>query len=142
MNSAEVAISAQSATAAQTCVCTTAHVLAPIILILAALVLVIVVVCLMRRPAAALLTSNAYMAPAVKFYGRGFLLVLSLAVLAGLAYVNFSGPAASDAGHGMAWVWWGATELRSILSSVCLIVGGYVVLLTILFVVLGRYREQ
>ena len=119
-----------------------AAVVGPIILILAVIVLVVVVACLMRRPMANLLNSNAYMAPAAKFYVRSFVVVLSLAVLAGLASLNFSGPATTDAGHFMAWVWWGATELRSILWSVCQFVGGYVVLLTIIFAVLGRYRGQ
>jgi predicted permease len=42
----------------------------------------------------------------------------------------------------MEWVWWTVDGLKPVCWSVLGILMGYVLLLTILYAVLGRYREQ
>jgi len=117
-------------------------VVAPIVLAVVAIVVVAVVVALVRRPMAALLTANSYLAPAAKFYGRTFVVVILLSALAGLAGMHNSFPDPEKAKAAMEWVWWGAGRIESILGSICLYLGGYVLLVTVLFAALGRYRDQ
>jgi hypothetical protein len=104
--------------------------------------LVAAVVALVRRPMHTLLTANAHLAPAAGFYGRGFVIVLVLAALA--AVVGTSAPCPQQAAEKacMEWVWWTVDGLKPVCWSVLGILMGYVLLLTILYAVLGRYREQ
>jgi len=104
--------------------------------------LVAVVAGVMRKPMQGLLTANRHMAPAAKFYGRAFVIVISLAALA--AVVGTDVPCAQQAEEKafMGWVWWTADGLEPVFWSLSGFLMGYVLLLTIVFGVLGRYRDE
>lgn len=106
--------------------------------LLCALVFILVVVTI-RKPMDDLLKVNSYISPAAKFYLRSFYLIILLAVLAVIAAAQ--GPSGEQSQNFMQCVWWVASNVSSVLWSVLLSIGGYVVLLTILFAVLGRYRD-
>jgi len=103
---------------------------------------VAVVAALMRRPMRTLLTANAHLAPAAGFYGRGFVIVLVLAALAAVVDRSGACPQQAAAKTCMEWVWWTVDALKPVCWSVLGILMGYVLLLTILYAVMGRYREQ
>ncbi len=92
-----------------------------------------------RKPMCDLLKVNSYISPAMKFYLRSFYLIILLAILAVLAAAQ--GPSAEQSQNFMQCVWWAASHLSSVLWSILLTIGGYALLLTILFAVLGRYRD-
>ena len=103
-------------------------------------VLVVLIVTLMRGPMHRLLTANATIAPASVFYLRAFVLVM---VLAALAAVAGSGtPCEKQAENTMTLVWWAAERLQSAFLSVGGFLMAFVLLLTVLFAALGRYRDQ
>jgi len=103
---------------------------------------VAVVAALMRRPMHTLLTANAHLAPAAGFYGRGFVIVLVLAALAAVVGTSVPCPQQAAEKACMEWVWWTVDGLKPVCWSVLGLLMGYVLLLTILYAVLGRYREQ
>jgi hypothetical protein len=102
-------------------------------------VVYIAVVCVVRKPMADLLKVNSYIAPAANFYLRSFYLIVLLAVLAVLAEAQ--GPSAEQLQDLMRCVWWVASSLSSVFWAVLLSIGSFVALVTILFAVLGRYRD-
>jgi ABC-type Fe3+-siderophore transport system permease subunit len=104
--------------------------------------LVVVVVLLVRRPLRDVLTANRHLAPASPFYARTFVLVVSLAALAVVAGTNVPCPQQSAEKGLMEWIWWGVGQLQMVGWTVAAFLMGYVVLLTILYAVLGRYRDQ
>ncbi len=99
----------------------------------------VLVVFTIRKPMYDLLKVNSYISPAAKFYMRSFYLIILLAVLAVLAAAQ--GPSAEQSHNFMQCVWWAASNFSSVLWSILLTIGGYALLLTILFAVLGRYRD-
>lgn len=100
------------------------------------------VVQLIRRPMTELLGANSYIAPAQRFYVRAFAVMLALGALATMASRGLPCPDQRKSMAAMEYVWWVVDGLGPLFWSVALFVIGYVALLTILFVVLGRYRDQ
>ena len=110
-----------------------------------ALVLLAGVVCLAvifatRKPMSELLKSNSYISPARRFYMRSFSLIIFLATLGTI--VETGGPCAEQSRNSMECVWWAVGSLSPVLWSATLSLGGYVLLLTILFAALGRYHDK
>jgi len=95
---------------------------------------------LMRRPMLGLLTANAYLTPAAKFYMRAFVLVVVLAALAAVTDTGF--PCEKQSENTMTLVWWAAERLKPICWSVAGFIMVFVLLLTVLYAALGRYRDQ
>jgi hypothetical protein len=87
-----------------------------------------------------LLSTNSYITPARKFYLRTFALVLFLATLG--IVVAAGKPCDEQSKSFMPCVWWVFDGLEPVLWTVTLALGAYVVLITILFAVLGRYRDE
>ena len=110
-----------------------------------ALALLAGVVCLLviatiRKPMNQLLKANSYISPARKFYLRSFCLIILLATLGTI--VSTDEPCEEQSGHLMPGIWWILRSLSPVLWSAILSIGGYALLLTILFAVLGRYRDE
>ncbi len=101
----------------------------------------VTVVCLIAKPMRNLLGANSYMAPAQSFYVRAFALAASLGALATIADKNIPCPDQRKSMAAMEYVWWVVDGLEPVFWSVALFLMGYVLLLTILFAVLGRYRD-
>ena len=110
--------------------------------VVVAVVAAIIVVRLLEKPMRALLGSNSYMACAERFYIRAFALAVYLSTLA--AVVGRSPPKAEEGKSisTMEYVWWVIDGLESAFWSISLFLLGFVVLLTIVLAVLGRYRDQ
>lgn len=102
-------------------------------------VLLAVVVFTIRKPMGDLLKVNSYISPAAKFYLRSFYLIILLAAIA--VIVSAEGPSDEQSKNFIQCVWWVADKFSSVLWSVLLSIGGYALLLTVLFAVLGRYRD-
>ncbi len=102
----------------------------------------ITTVCLIAKPIRSLLGANSYMAPAQSFYVRALVLAASLGALATVAGKDMPCEDQRKAFAAMEYVWWVADGLEPALWSITLFLMGYVLLLTILFAVLGRYRDQ
>ena len=112
-----------------------------IVLAALAIAVAVAVTCLIAKPMGTMLGSNSYMAPGRKFYVRAFAVAASLAALATIAGRNIP---AADKGESMAameYVWWVVGGLQPAFLSIALFLMGYVVVLTILLAVLGRYRD-
>ena len=113
-----------------------------IVLAALAIAVAVAVTCLIAKPMGTMLGSNSYMAPGRKFYVRAFAVAASLAALATIAGRS---PPCPDQGESMAameYAWWIVGSLEPAFWSIVLFLGGFVALLTILFAVLGRYRDQ
>lgn len=108
-------------------------------LLLCAAVVCAVVMLTVRKPMSELLQVNSYILPARKFYLRTFSLIIILAILSIL--ISAGGPCAEQSENFMERVWWVADEVSSVIWAAILSVGGYALLLTILFAALGRYRD-
>jgi len=102
--------------------------------------LTIIVVLLVRGPMRAVLTANAYLSPASPFYIRTFVLVVALAAIAAVAGAGL--PCEKQSENTMTLVWWAAGQLHPLCWSLGGFLMGYVLLLTVLFAALGRYRDQ
>jgi len=107
-----------------------------------AVVVLTIVVCVavilaMRKPMCELLESNTYIARTKRFYVRAFAV---LVVLAGLATVAATDIPSDDPAF-MEYVWSVAETARTLFLSLSFWLIGYAALLTLLFVVLGRYRD-
>ncbi len=112
-------------------------------IVLAALALgvTVAVVCLIRKPMRALLGANSYIAPSQDFFVRAFALVLSLGALAAIAGRHMPSPDQKKSMAAIEYVWWVLDGLEPTFWSIAFFLMGYVALLTILFAVLGRYRD-
>ena len=110
-----------------------------ICLALCAGVVCAIVLLSVRKPMRELLQVNSYILPAKRFYLRTFSLLILLAVLSVL--VSTGGPCAEQSKTFMNRVWWVAEQLSSVFWAAIISIGGYALLLTILFAVLGRYRD-
>jgi len=102
--------------------------------------LVTVVALAVRGPMRTVLTANAHLMPAATFYIRTFVLVIALAALAGVAGTGM--PCEKQSENAITVAWWIVGQLQNVCWSVGGFLMGYVVLVTILFAVLGRYRDQ
>ena len=110
-----------------------------------ALALLAAAVCLLvigaiRKPMNELLSANSYVSPARGFYVRSFCLIIFLATLA--AIISIGQPCEEQSKHFMQCLWWILDSLSPVLLSAILCIGGYALLLTVLFAVLGRYRDK
>ena len=110
-----------------------------IALVIVAVVVTAIVILAVRGVMRKLLSSNSTIAPAGPFYVRTFAVVLCLAVLAAIAG---KAELPGDDDSCIECVWWIVDGLETILWSAGLFLAGYVVLLTILYAVLGRYRDK
>lgn len=113
-----------------------------LIFVALAIVVAIIVVRLIGKPMRALLGANSYMAVAQSFYLRAFALVLYLGVLAAVVGKPIPGPEVGKSMASMEYVWWVANNLEPAFWSISLFSFGFVVVLTILLAVLGRYRDE
>jgi hypothetical protein len=84
-----------------------------------------------------LLESNSYISPASRFYLRSFTILIILAVLATVTKTDAPG---ADKRF-IEYVWWIVEGLQPGIFALSFWLLGYAVLLTLLFVVLGRYRD-
>lgn len=100
----------------------------------------VAVILAIQKPMSELLKANSYISPAGKFYLRSFCLIIFLATLA--VIVAAGGPCAEQSKTFMQCVWWVVDHLSPVLWSATLSLGGYILLLTILFAVLGRYHDE
>ena len=116
-------------------------VIAWIVLTVLAVASAVVVVWLIAKPMRALLGANSYMSPAQSFYVRAFALAASLGALATVAGKNIPCPDQRKAMAAMEHVWWVVDGLEPMFWAIALFLVCYVLLLTILFAVLGRYRD-
>jgi hypothetical protein len=110
-----------------------------------ALMVISVLICvsaifIIRKPMKELLQANSCILQARRFYLRTFSLIVILATLAVL--VTAGSPCAQQSRSFMAGTWWIVDNLGSVLWSVTVSLGVYVLLLTILFAVLGRYHDK
>ena len=105
-------------------------------------VLVVVVVGLVVRPMRMLMTANSHLSPAALFYVRAFVIVMALAGLASTLSVDTPCPTQAAEKGFMEWVWWVVEGLRPVAWVVSGFLMGYALLLTILYGILGRYRDQ
>ena len=112
-----------------------------IVLAVLAIGAAIATVCLMAKPIHRLLGANSYMAPAQSFYVRAFAVAASLGALATIAGRDIPCPDQRKSMAAMEHVWWVVEGLEPAFWIIALFLMGYVVLLTILFAVLGRYRD-
>ena len=111
--------------------------------VLVAIGAAIIVVQLIAKPMRALLGSNSYMACAERFYIRAFALAVYLSTLASVVGRSLPSPEEPQKSMStMEYVWWVIDGLESAFWSISLFLLGFVVLLTIVLAVLGRYREQ
>lgn len=101
--------------------------------------LAIIVVRLVAKPMRAMLGANSYMKPGQSFYVRAFGMVIYLSTLAVVVRREFPSP---EEKFDMEYVWWVADGLEPAFWSMSLFLLGFVVLLTIVFAVLGRYRDK
>jgi hypothetical protein len=110
-----------------------------VLALLAAAVCLLVIVAI-RKPMSELLNANSYISPAGRFYVRSFCLIIFLATLGTI--ISIGQPCEEQSKHFMQCLWWILDGLSPVLLSAILCVGGYALLLTVLFVVLGRYRDK
>ena len=92
---------------------------------------------IIRKPMRNLLSVNSYISPARAFYTRAFIMIVSLGALASV--VELDAPDSDQAG--MECVWWAVENLEPVLWSTALFSMGFVLMLTILYAVLGRYHD-
>jgi len=102
-------------------------------------VVCVAVLCAVRTPMRQLLEANTYIAPAKSFYLRTFTILVFLAALATVSDSEVDVPGADKAF--MEYVWWVVQAAQALFVALSLWLFGYAVLLTVLFVVLGRYRD-
>jgi len=95
------------------------------------------VILAIRKPMCELLESNTTIARTRRFYVRAFAV---LVVLAGLTTVTATDIPSDDPAF-MEYVWWVAETTQTLFMSLSFWLIGYAALLTLLFVVLGRYRD-
>lgn len=100
------------------------------------------VACLLRKPMHELLGANSYVAPAQRFYVRAFALVVSLGALAAIVGKDLPCSDQRKEMTGMEYVWWVVGGLENAFWSIGIFLLVYVLLLTILFAALGRYRDE
>ena len=113
-----------------------------LIFVVLAVVGAIIVIGLIAKPMRALLRASPYTAPAENFYIRAFSLALYLGTLAAVVGRDIPGPEEGKSMATMEYVWWVANGLEPAFWSISLFLFGFVVVLTIVFAALGRYRDE
>jgi predicted cation transporter len=102
-----------------------------------AVVICVAVICAVRSPMRKLLEVNSYISPAKEFYLRAFSVLVFLAALAVVSKTD-----TPESGKAfMEYVWWVVKATQPIFSAFSFGLIVYAALLTILFAVLGRYRD-
>ncbi len=97
----------------------------------------VAVICAVRRPMNELLRTNSYISPARSFYLRAFTVLVFLAALATVCRID----APSNDKAFIEYVWWIVEGLEPTFWALSFWLMGYVALLTLLFMILGRYRD-
>ena len=95
------------------------------------------VICALRKPMHELLRTNSYICPAREFYLRTFTVLI---ILAALATVSNTDTPDNDKAF-MEYIWWIVNAAQPLFMALSFWLLGYAALLTLLFVVLGRYRD-
>ena len=93
-----------------------------------------------RQPMNELLKSNSYIQPARKFYLRSFSIMIFLAALGTIFAVG--SPCKTQSENFVECIWWISDNLASVFWGAIFCLGGYALLLTVLFVALGRYHDK
>lgn len=101
------------------------------------IVVCVFLICALRKPMRQLLEANSYIIPAKRFYLRAFSVLIFLVALAIISETDCPG---SDAVF-MEYVWWVVGKLQPLFMALSFWLIGYAAMLTLLFVVLGRYRD-
>jgi len=98
-----------------------------------------VVFVLLRGPARRLLGMNSRLSEARAFFVRTLFVMLLLAAFAvsGGRMFNLPGDAAF-----MEYVWQAAGNLDGVLRALMLVIGGYAIVILVLLLGLGRYRDE
>ncbi|MHC4346443.1 MAG: hypothetical protein ACYSUP_17360 [Planctomycetota bacterium] len=97
----------------------------------------IVVIIAVRKPLSDLLKANSYISPARNFYVRAFMVLIFLAALATICETD-----TPETGKAfMEYVWWVVGSLQPMFFALSLWVIAYAALMTLLFMILGRYRD-
>ena len=120
---------------------------AGLVVILAAILIVLI-----YPPMRRLLGVNSTLAAARSFYGRTFFIVMLLAAAIPIINNGAPGPAEADNGAAtqapeagptfMECVWHMGSKLDDVFLSIGIFLMGYVLMLTIVFAALGRFRDQ
>ncbi|MBN2269996.1 MAG: hypothetical protein JXN61_05235 [Sedimentisphaerales bacterium] len=111
-----------------------------IVLALLTAAVCLIVISAIRKPMNELLSANSCVSPARGFYVRSFCLIIFLAALGTI--ISAGGPCEEQSKTFMQGVWWILDGLSPVLWCATVSLGGYALLLTILFAVLGRYRDK
>jgi len=101
-------------------------------------VLSVIVVCSLRKPMQQFLSANSYISLAKDFYVRAFVAIIFLAAVSGIAGASLL---AEDKKSFMERLWWITNSLKEPLFYISLWTLLYVAILTVLYAVLGRYRD-
>ncbi len=101
-------------------------------------VLSVVIIRSLRKPLQQFLSVNSYISPAKDFYTRAFTAIILLAALSGIAEAVFPTEAKKSF---MEYLWWITNSLDKPLFYISLWMLLYVAILTVLYAVLGRYRD-
>ena len=102
-----------------------------------------IVVCIsislaIRKPMSDMLSSNNHIVPAKGFYLRSFMVLL---LLGGFAMI-FEADIPEKGKAFMEYVWWIANALQPVFFALSIWLIVYAALLTVLFAVLGRYKNE
>ena len=108
-----------------------------LVLVVVTGIVCVAVISAVRKPMQELLGANSYISPARSFYLRAFTVLVFLAALAAVSETDT--PEADKAC--MEYVWWIVKAAQPLFMALSLWLIGYAALLTLLFVVLGRYRD-
>lgn len=108
-----------------------------LVLLALTIVVCLAVIFAVRRPMRQLLEANSYIVPARSFYLRAFSVLLFLAALATVSETDAPG----DEETFMEYVWWVVEAAQPFFWALSFWLIGYAAMLTLLFVVLGRYRD-
>jgi hypothetical protein len=114
-----------------------AGLIAWLVLAVLTVVVCVAVISVVRKPMRELLGANSYILPARSFYLRAFTVLVFLAAFATVSKINTPD---NDKAF-MEYVWWIVESAQPLLLALSLWLIGYAALLTLLFVVLGRYRD-
>jgi hypothetical protein len=100
----------------------------------------VAVIFAIQKPMSELLKANSYISPAGKFYMRSFSLIILSATLG--AVVGAGKLSEEQSESFMQGVWWVLDNLGPVLWTATWSLGGYALLLTVLFAVLGRHHDE
>ena len=104
-----------------------------------AVVVVLIVFALVRGPMRRLLGMNSRLTECRAFFVRALLVILLLAAMGLVAGKVMDLPEGSAF---MEYVWQAAGELQGVFGLAGAILGGYVLVMTVLVLGLGRYRDE